>query len=159
VKYLYLTVILFLMAVSVMAQHTDKAILENAHTATLLGAQPAKSPFSLLDFSRMKWSHSYTLSYLSGGGYSGSVGILNNNLFYEFSSKLSMNLNLGIMHHAGAIWGDENNNATLLPGFLLDYHPSDKFSVAFGIQRVNGYYPYYPGNRFYNSGWYRPWPY
>ena len=146
-------IISLLLSVTVSAQTVDQAILDQARSSVLLGAQPAKTPFSLLDFSRMKWSNSYSLSYISGNGYSGSVGVLNTSMFYEFSSKLSLNLNLGIMHNAGAIWGDENNNATLLPGFLLDYHPSDHFSVSIGMQRISGIYPYYNSGRYY-QGWY-----
>lgn len=147
-----IVIISLLLSFSAMAQTVDQAILEEARSSTLLGAQPVESPFSLLDFSRMKWSHSYSLSYISGGGNSGSVGILNTSMFYEVSSKLSLNVNLGIMHDAGAIWGDNNNNATLLPGFLLDYHPSNNFSISVGMQRVSGMYPYYNSGR-YNS-WY-----
>jgi len=154
-KIFSLVVIILLFSVmATSAQNTDQAILDNARSSTLLGTSPASSPFSLLDLSRMKWSHSYTLSYISNGGYSGSVGILNTTMFYEFSPKLSLNLNIGIMHNTGAIWGDENNNATLLPGFMLDYHPSDKFTILFGMQRVSGLYPNYSyGSRYYHR-WY-----
>ncbi|MBN1212617.1 MAG: hypothetical protein JXA92_08565 [candidate division Zixibacteria bacterium] len=153
-KHISIIVIISLfLSLTAVAQTVDQAILDQARSSVLLGAQPVNSPFSLLDFSRMKWSHSYSLSYFSGGGYSGSVGVLNTSMFYEFSSKLSLNVNLGIMHNAGAIWGDENNNATLLPGFLLDYHPSNNLSVSIGMQRVSGLYPYYNSGRYYNS-WY-----
>jgi hypothetical protein len=40
------------------------------------------------------------------------------------------------MHNTGAIWGDGNNDATVLPGFMLDYHPSDKFQMSIMVQRV-----------------------
>ena len=56
-------------------------------------------------------------------------------MFYEISSKLSLSLNLGVAHSGGS-WG-EGREATLLPGFTLDYHPSDKFRMTFMIQRYD----------------------
>jgi hypothetical protein len=58
---------------------------------------------------------------------------------YEFSSKLSMTLNLGILHNTGALWGDTGNDATLLPSFSLNYRPSDKFSLSIGVERRSGF--------------------
>ena len=143
-------VVLFL-AVPLMAQDSEVAKLRETEAANSLGVKPVASPFSLLDFSRMKWTNSYSISWFSGSGSSGSVGLLNSTMFYEFSPKLSMTLNIGILHNTGAIWGDANNDATLLPGFQLDYHPSDKFSLSVGVSRQAGWlspYYYYPGPRY-----------
>ncbi|MDH4035334.1 MAG: hypothetical protein OEV80_16195, partial [candidate division Zixibacteria bacterium] len=85
--------------------------------------------------SRITWSHSYSVGFFSGGAASGSVGLLNSTMFYEISSKLSLSLNLGVAH-SGGNWG-EGREATLLPGFTLDYHPSDKFRMTFMIQRYD----------------------
>jgi len=130
-----------------MSQTTDQAILDNANSNNLLGTSPAVSPFKLLDLSKMKWTHSYSMGYVSGSGTSGTVGMWNTTMFYEFSRKLSLNLNIGIMNTTGSIWGDSNNDATFLPGFVLDYHPSEKFSLIIGMQRMSGAYPYY-GNGY-----------
>ena len=139
---------LFVLAVSAFPQTTDQAILNNANSNNLLGTSPATSPFRLLDLSKMKWTHSYTMGYVSGGSSSGTVGMWNSTMFYEFSRKLSLSLNIGIMNTYGSIWGDSNNDATLLPGFVLDYHPSEKFNLIVGFQRVSGAYPYYYGNSY-----------
>ena len=66
-------------------------------------------------------------------------------MYYEFSPKLSLALNLGILHDPSALWGNGDNQASLLPGFRLDYHPSDKVSMSVSFQRYNGFYSPYTG--------------
>ncbi len=148
-----LTVIL--MAVPVTAQMADRAELEEAARANALGVQPVSTPSSLIDLSRLEWSHSYSLSYMSGGGNSASVGMLNTSMLYEFSPKLSLLLNVGVAHNAGALWGNGASDATVLPGFVLDYHPSDKFRMVIGMQTfAGGYYGPYTNRGLYRLGSY-----
>lgn len=134
------TLFVVAMAASASAQLTDQAEIEEINRATVLGVKPAVSPFSLIDLSRVKWSHSYSVGFFSGGDYSGSMGLFNTTMFYELSSKLSLTLNLGIAHNTGAMWGDGSTDANLLPGFRLDYHPSENFRMSIGVQRYSGYY-------------------
>ena len=138
-------------AASVSAQMSDKAALESAMQDRGLGIRPALNPASLLDFSRIRWSNSYSVSFFSGGNNSGSFGLLNSTMLYDLSSKLTIGFNLGIAHTGGA-WTTDRN-ATFLPGFTLDYHPSEKFRLSFMVQRVSGAY-----NPFANrSGiWHNP---
>jgi hypothetical protein len=59
------------------------------------------------------------------------------------------------MHNQGSLWGDSRNSADLLPGFRLDYHPSEKFRMILDIQRVNGaMYPYGPSIGFWRDPMY-----
>ncbi len=137
------TLFVMVLAASAWGQLADQAEIEEINRATVLGVKPAVSPFSLIDLSRVKWSHSYSVGFFSGGSYSGSMGLYNTSMFYELSSKLSLTVNLGIAHNTGAIWGDGSSDANLLPGFRLDYHPSENFRMSIGIQRYSGYYvPY-----------------
>lgn len=137
------TVFLLVLAASACGQLKDQAEIEEINRASALGVKPAVSPFSLIDLSRVKWSHSYSVGFFSGGGYSGSMGLYNTSMFYELSSKLSVTVNLGIAHNTGAIWGEGSSDANLLPGFRLDYHPSENFRMSIGFQRYSGYYvPY-----------------
>ena len=150
-RILIAVMLLFLLSSAAPAQMADKAEIQSPATGSALGLKPARSPFSLLDLSRVKWSHSYSVSYFSGGGSSGSAGLFNSTLFYEFSPKLSLAVNVGILHNTAAIWGDGKNNATILPGFRLDYHPSRQFQMSLVVQRINSMYnlhgPYVPWNR------------
>jgi hypothetical protein len=146
-KILVLIILVALVTAPVQAQlKSDMPDIEQT-TNNGIGLEPAKTPFSLLDFSRIKWSNSYSVAFFSGSGTSGSAGLLNTTMFYEISTKLSMSVNLGILHNTGAIWGDGNSDASLLPSFMLDYHPSDKFSMSVMFQTLRGSF----GNYGYNS--------
>jgi len=129
-----LAVFLIAVAGSVSAQMADKAELHSISKSPS-SVKPAADLFSLLDLSKVSWSHSYSVSFFSGGAMSGSVGLLNSAMLYEFSPKLSLILNLGVAHSGGQ-WG-QDRNTTLLPGFTLDYHPSDKFRLTFQVQKYD----------------------
>lgn len=146
---------LIVLALPVSAQFVEQAPLTSDRAESSFGSSPAATPFSLLDLSRIRWSHSYSVSYFSGGNTSGTLGILSTAMMYEFSPKLSLNLNIGVAHNPGALWGDDkNNNTELLPGFLLDYHPSEKFRMSVGFQKFVGNY-FYPN--YYNRGIFSDW--
>ncbi len=146
-----LIILLLLSVTSVQAQLVDNASIEKVQNSSSYDLKPAVTPFSLLDFSRIKWSSSYSVSFFSGGNYSSSVGVFNTSMFYEFSSKLSLALNVGIAHNPGALWGDANNSATVLPSFLLNYQPSKNFSISVGMQSYQGNYGY--GSPYYSRGY------
>lgn len=155
-----ITIAILLIAVPVSAQLVEHAPTPPNVTQSTFGSNPAPSAFSLLDLSRIKWSHSYSVTYFSGGLGSGTVGLLNNSMLYEFSPKLSMALSLGVLHNPGALWGDkQNNDAELLPGFLIDYHPSDNFSLSVAFQRFGGsyYHPFYYYPSYYRRSLFSDW--
>ena len=113
--------------------------------------EPAVSPFSLLDLSRLQWSHSYSLAFGSGNGGSSSLGMYTSTLSYEFSKSLSMAMSLGIGHNPGALFNQRQQaNATLFPSMILDYHPSNSFRMRLSVARSpygSGYY----GNQSFGS--------
>jgi hypothetical protein len=149
-KKLLAVIFVLALAVSVSAQSSDAAKLNAITRSSNFGIRPAASPFSLLDLSKMHWSHSYSISFFSGSGYSGSVGVLRSSMLYDLSSQLSLGLNLGIVHNAGALWGNGNTNASFLPGFWLDYHPSQKFNMSINVQWYQGgYYPFMDGSHYW----------
>lgn len=140
----HLLVFVVLVAVSLlswpaMAQLTDQADLQTANQTKSLSASGVANPFSLLDFSRIRWSHSYSVTYFSGGGFSGTAGLFQTQALYEFSPKLTLGLNLGI-GHTGNLFSSGEREATFLPGFTLDYHPSEKFRMTFMFQTYYGYF-------------------
>lgn len=139
VKQILTVVLVLAMGVTVSAQLSDEAQLNALTQSNSLGVKPAASPFSLLDLSRLRWSHSYSMSFFSGDGYSGSVGLLNSMMLYDLSSKLTLGLNLGIAHNLGG-WSNTNQRAAIFPGFWLDFHPSNKFNMNISVQRSPGIY-------------------
>ncbi len=146
--------VVFIIAVTASAQMVDKAELGTA-SGDYLGLKPALKPFSLIDLSKFKWSQSYSLSFFSGGGSSGSVGLYTGSLFYELSRSISMNFVLGIAHNPGSLFDrTQSTNAAFFPGFNLDFHPSNSFRLSIGVQSYPGNYNYY--NPYSSYGYY-PW--
>ncbi len=132
-------------------QMVDKAEIQSAKE-DYLGLNPVSKPFSLIDMSRLQFSHSYSFSFFSGSGTSGSVGLYTGSIFYELSRSLSLDIRLGIAHDAGALFGNSlETGATFFPAVNLDYHPSKSFRLSIGFESHPGLYrnPYYPYN-FYN---------
>ncbi len=146
---LIIGIVLLLGSTTGIAQQADVATLKSATAASGIGVQPASSPFSLIDLSRIRWSHSYSVSYFSGGNHGSSVGMLTSSMFYPISSKLSLTFNLGVVHNPGALWGNGDTQASLFPGFRLDYRPSDKVFMSLSVQQCPWYYSSYyrPGYR------------
>lgn len=127
----------------VQGQITDMSGSNSRASVSAFGMKPVGNPFSLLDYSRIRWSHSYSVSFFSGGQSSGTLGMLNTRMFYDFSKSLSLTLNLGIAHTGGSLYANASNNAQFLPGFNLDYHPSKNFRMSISFQRYDGrYVPY-----------------
>ncbi len=144
-------ILILAIAATVSAQLVDQANLNALAQANSLGIKPAASPISLLDLSKMRWYHSYSLSFMSGSGHSSSYGLLNSMMIYELSSSLTLGFNLALAHDiAGSSWfGDQRGS--VYPGFWIDYRPSDKFQMSVSVQRSPGSYVYHP-NAVY------PWP-
>lgn len=140
--------VLIMLAGSLFAQDIDVARLRQAALDNTFGSRPVSQPFQLIDFSKLQFSHSYSLSFLSGGSTSGSVGNWNTSMFYEFSPKLSLNVDLNMMHTGGNLSNLNDKTTTVLPAFSLDYHPSNNFSITVGYARINPYYSASQYNRF-----------
>ncbi len=156
-KQLFLSIVvgvILLAAGATMAQFKDAADLNRAGQSNSLNVKPAASAFSLIDLSRIRWSNSYSMGFFSGNGQSGSAGMLNSTMFYEFSPKLSLAVSVGVLHNTGALWGQGTSDATILPGFRLDYHPSEKFQMSIGFQRYNASQTSFLGN---TGHWRYPW--
>ncbi|RKX27668.1 MAG: hypothetical protein DRP45_00490 [Candidatus Zixiibacteriota bacterium] len=147
-KAIIVIVVVFLWAGNVSAQQADVVSINQATASSGIGVKPVSSPWSLLDMSRISWSHSYSVSFFSGGSTSGSAGLLHSTMFYELSPKLSLSFSLGVLHNSNALWNNDSHNANLLPGFQLDYHPSDNFRMSISVQRGMGYHSPFVGRSF-----------
>ncbi|MEE8576631.1 MAG: hypothetical protein V3T31_05195 [candidate division Zixibacteria bacterium] len=138
-------------------QYIEDAGRVSSNGVTGIGVKPAVTPFSLLDMSRIKWSHSYSVSFFSGGRQSGSVGLASSSMLYEFSKSLSVSVNVGLMHDPSSLIGHgDNNGATFLPGFSLSYHPSENFHMTIQYQRYEGRAYPYQFDRYYRRGYFGP---
>jgi len=136
------------------AQMADEAEIKAVTSKYDLGlTKPPSIPF--FDMSRISISHSYSLSYFSGGGISGSQGLYNGTIRYQLANPLTLTLNVGILHDPGALFGSSkfSQNATILPSGWLDWRPSENFMMSIGFETVPAYYRggnyYYPGRALY----------
>lgn len=118
---------------------------------------------SILDPGRIKTSHSYTFSYFSGSGGSGSVGMLMNSIEYKVSNPLRLTFDIGVLHNPSAVVGRSSSGVSpvIVPGFALQYRPSSNFLFQMSIKSYpgsrHGNYYYYPGyyNGVSSDYWYR----
>jgi hypothetical protein len=110
-----------------------------------------KTGFSLLDPDRLSISQSYTFSYYSGGGRSGSIGMLMNSIEYRVSNPLKITLDIGVLHNPSAIVSRTGNgfSPTMVPGFKLQYRPSEKFFFQVDIRSYPAYYYGNPHSGYY----------
>jgi hypothetical protein len=115
----------------------------------------AASPFRLFDPTRLKIGQSYSLAYFSGGpAGSQSVGVYTSSIGYRIADPLYVQLDLGVVHSPGALFGGEGRNldAQIRPNFLLSYAPSDKFSLVVDVRTFPSYgagYGYGYGPRYW----------
>lgn len=100
-----------------------------------------------LDPSRLHISHAYQMSYFSGAGRDGTLGMYLNTMSYQFSQSVDMKLQWGIAHQPfGGNFGNAPRlmNSPFISGAQLRYRPSDKFQIQLNYQSLPywsvGYY-------------------
>jgi hypothetical protein len=103
-----------------------------------------KGGLSLFDPSRLTMHNSYSFSYYSGNGQSGTIGYYMNSIEYAFSGPLKIRLDLGYLHDPTSMFsrGSSGSNfGALVPGFSVDWRPSDQFRFRLDYRQVPfGYY-------------------
>ncbi len=155
-KIIILTAISILVLANIsFGQMADQAEIQSVKE-DYLGLKPASKPFSLIDLSKLHFSHSYSFTFFSGGGTSGSVGLYTGSMLYEISHSLSLDFQLGIAHDPSALFGNNAvTNASFYPAVNLDYHPSKNFRLSIGFETVPGFYQNPYSNPYYFNNWRR----
>lgn len=105
------------------------------------------APGSLADFlspERFYMNQSYGLTYYTGAGQSGSIGMYTNSLNFRLSNPLFLRVDLGVMHQPfGGPKGMNDQNAQFLHGAELIYKPNKNFQMQVGYSttpyNTNGY--------------------
>jgi hypothetical protein len=153
VKYTAVFLVVVLIPLAACAQMADQAEIKEITKKYDRGLTKPPS-FSFLDPSRFNLSHSYSLSFFSGGGVSGSMALYNGTVTYMLAKPLTLTFNLGILHDPSSIWNDKRvgNSAIFLPSGRLDWRPSKNFLMSVGFERVPAYY-----RGYYLPGGYRYW--
>ncbi|MCP4567613.1 MAG: hypothetical protein GY841_08545 [FCB group bacterium] len=143
---------LLVLPLTLTAQMTDQVEIKEITQEYDLGLSRRPS-VPLIDLSRLNMSHAYSISFFSGNGQSGSVGMYNNMMTYKLADPLTLTLNLGILHNPGSLWGDKSfsNDAVFLPSGWLDWRPSKNVSLSIGFETLPAYNGYNNAGRY----WYR----
>lgn len=116
---------------------------------SFLGLDSKNKSFSLLDPSRVKMWHSYSLSYFSGGGGSGNIGLYLNIIEYRPSDPLRLQVSLGYLHQPFSVIGGNASGGRVLSNFQLWYNPSSKIYLHINISTA----PLLYGRYFYDNFW------
>ncbi len=108
---------------------------------------------SLFSPDRFSMSHSYSLMYFTGGGASGSLGMLNNTMNFRLADPLFLKVDIGVMHQPfGGPKNAPNQNARFTHGAELIYKPNNKFQMNVGYSVS----PFYNGFGMYDNPFQKP---
>lgn len=102
---------------------------------------------SLFSPNRFHMSHSYGVTFFSGGGQSGSVGLYTNTMDFRLSNPLFLRVNTGVLHRPFGGPKNAPDDAQLVHGAELIYKPTKNFQLNVGYSST----PLYGGYRPYES--------
>lgn len=97
-----------------------------------------------LDPSRFEMHHSFSSSFIGGGGNSMMLNSYTNTILYRFSDPLTMRLNLGLMSTPYNTFLDNTpgvNTTRFFGSAELFYKPTENTRVHFGVGVYPGYSP------------------
>ncbi len=140
--------VVFLMLVSLSGVAQLKTQTEKPPLDVLGGiTRPANSwsLASLFSPDRFHMSHSYGMTFFSGGGQSGSIGLYTNTMDFRLSDPLFLRVNTGILHRPFGGPKNAPDNAQLVHGAELIYKPTRHFQMNVGYSSTplyGGYAPY-----------------
>jgi len=120
---------------------------------------PVTSIFSFIDPSKFNMQQSYSVSFLSGGGHTGSVGLYTNRLSYTISQNLQIIADIGYLHQPFSGLGNmplSLDKGQLLFGGELRYKPTDNSLIQLRIENAPNYM--WQRNQNY-SNYYSPYGY
>ncbi len=155
-KYITLFVILIIVA-PVFAQ-VDQPQSFSSYVSGLTLKKPAGFLDALVKSDKFSMSHSYSLSYMSAGKYSGSMGLYLNTMKYQFSDPLTMQVSVGYLHHpfGGGIKGLNKNpgqGEVFLESASFQYKPTETMSITVDYRQIPQSMMYSPySSNYFNRG-------
>ena len=139
---------LLLGSMNLAAQYKSQTQPQDVRTAI---AAPTNMLFGFFSPEKFSMTHSFSSSFISGGGGSLLLNAYVNKMTYQFNDKLLLNLDLGIMNTPYNSYLKSNvapqqfNNAQFFGGGELKYQASDKVNMSIGVYSMpytyqRGYY-------------------
>lgn len=108
-------------------------------------AKPASGIFfGFFNPERFHMHHTFSASYLTGGGNGMMVNSYMNTMDYRFSNLFFMRLNLGLMYSPYNSFTNNPamNNTRFFGSAEFQYRPADNMTVQFGVAVPPPYYDY-----------------
>jgi len=129
-------------APSAFAQMGDIADLNRLRGDDKTSIRPVTNLFSLIDLSKVRWNHSYGVTYSSSARGSGSYGMYTSSFIYSLAPSLTLGVGVGLGHDPAALFNRTSGaDARVFPAVGLDYHPSDNFRLYLGYAQSPGWNP------------------
>jgi acetyltransferase-like isoleucine patch superfamily enzyme len=124
--------ILFLILVPVIALAQSAPDLQNQ-------SYVSKGSLPFFDPSKLSMKHSYSLSYYSGNGRSGSIGYFMNSIEYAVANPLKIRFDIGYLHSPTSMISKNSSitdNGVIVPGVAIDWRPTDNMRFHIDIRQV-----------------------
>jgi len=150
-------VLMLIVSLTAFGQYRESTYTPGLRNSFIQPPSPGGFLNGLLDPSRMQMNQSYSMAYLSSGGDGFMQGMYLNNMRYQLSNPLILDLNLGYMHTPyNSYDGGFNGVGTgdFVGGLSLTYKPSKNVALQIGFNRMPYYYSPYSYNPYggYSSG-------
>jgi len=139
--------ILLLILVPVIAMAQSMPDLQNQ-------SYVSKGSLSFFDPSKLTLKQSYSLSYYSGSGRSGSIGYYMNSIEYAVASPLKIRVDIGYLHSPSNMISKNSTglgNGVIIPGVAIDWRPTDNIRFNIDIRQVPAYNSLNDYRRNYNQ--------
>lgn len=140
-RYLLILAIFSLVPSMIFAQ-LKKDLKQPDFTTVLTQPSNPYSLFSFIDPSKLKMSHSASMSYMSVGGESIIMNSYVNTIDYQFNDQLSLRTNLGIMASPYNTLPNISylNEQQIFGGAELNYKPGENTLLSLRFEYLPAYY-------------------
>jgi hypothetical protein len=151
----YLTMTALMLASSLgFAQFKSQLQEQSDNSGSMLGSSAPSFLFGWFNPDKFHMTHSFSFSYMAGGGQGMSLGTYTNSMMYEFADNLRARADLSLSYSPYSSFKGLNNSSDKFSSLYLsraqiDYQPWKDVLVRVQYQAV-------PYNSYY-SPFYDPW--
>ncbi len=147
-------ILTLLLAIDSDAQFRDQQT-GTPRVADAIVTSDSPSFFSFFSPENFRMRHSYTMSYMTGGGQGMAVGMYTNSMFYKLADPLNVQLDVSLMHSPYNSFNRnmEDNSNLFISRAEINYQPSEHFRIQLQYRQI----PYTDYFGYYGSRYYQPW--
>lgn len=131
------------------AQFKQQVESKPSVSESLIRPEESGLMFGWFDPSRLTMHHSYSLSYMTGGGQGLSLGVYTNSLFYKIADPLDVQVDISLMHSPYSSFGSTKDfSGVLLSRAQLNYRPADNMLLQIQYRQLPTMYWMGGSNRY-----------